>query len=55
MMLAQKLPHDYGGRVADVQTLNLPELGYAQGLDVGVILRIKTKTVFLMAEDEGAA
>ncbi len=54
-MLPQKLPHDHGGRVADVQALDLPELGYAQRLDIGVVLPIEAEAVFLMAENKGAA
>lgn len=55
MVLAQKLPHDQRGRVADVQTLHLAELWNRERQDIGIIGRIETEPVFLMSEYKGAA
>jgi len=54
-MLAQVLPHGDGCRNADVQALDLPELGNGQGLNVGVGADIRTDAEFFMTKDEGTA
>ena len=53
-MLTQVFPHDDRGRDADVQALNLPELGDGQGSDIGIGGDIGADAVFLMAQNEGA-
>lgn len=53
-VLTQVFPHDDRGRDADVQALNLPELGDGQGSDIGVGCDIGADAEFFMAQNEGA-
>ena len=49
-MLAQVFPHGDGCRDTDIETLDLPELGDHQGLDIGIGGDIGTDAVFFVPE-----